>query len=117
QEVLEGALQTITRREVQTVGAARTDTGVHAKQLFVHLDFSEAVPDPGKFLHQLNALLPKDIAAKSLMPVRSDAHARFDAIRRSYEYHMHFYKDPFKRGYSWQVRDVPDVNSMNEAAA
>jgi len=64
----------------------------------------------------INALLPHDIAAKRLIPVPPDAHARFDATQRSYEYHIHFEKDPFLNNFSWMLRNKPDVTLMNEAA-
>src|SRR5690606_14637524 len=60
---------------------------------------------------------PQDIAAKRFIPVANDAHARFDAVERSYEYHIHFSKDPFKQNLSWYVRDMPDIELMNRAAA
>jgi tRNA pseudouridine38-40 synthase len=68
-------------------------------------------------IRSLNSVLPADIAIKNIFPVRDDANARFDATLRSYQYHVHFNKDPFLRGYSWQLRDVPDMELMNQAAA
>jgi tRNA pseudouridine38-40 synthase len=65
----------------------------------------------------LNSILPKDIAIKNIVPVAANAHARFDATLRSYEYHIHFNKDPFKNGYSWELRDRPDLELMNIAAS
>jgi len=117
QEVLNNALSTICREEVETLGCGRTDTGVHARQLFAHFDLKAEteVMDP-RFLLSLNSLLPYDISAKAIAKVKSGAHARFDAIIRSYEYHIHFQKDPFKHSFSWLLRDVPDVKLMNEAA-
>lgn len=118
QEVLEKALSTILRQQVETVGCGRTDTGVHARQLFAHFDLPNSAGniDAVNFLHRLNSLLPNDIAAKRLIPVEPDAHARFDAVKRSYEYHTHFCKDPFLQDFSWQLREEPDVEAMNEAA-
>ena len=68
------------------------------------------------FLRSLNSILPKDIAVKRIFPVTADAHARFDATLRTYEYRIHFDKNPFKNGYSWELRDKPDVCLMNTAA-
>lgn len=118
QEKLNYALKTVLRQEVETVGAGRTDTGVHATQLFVHFDMQQdgALAEPHRFLHAINALLPHDIAAKRLIPVVANAHARFDATERSYEYHIHFDKNPFLQHFSWQVRDMPNVENMNRAA-
>jgi len=92
---------------------------VHAAEFFAHLDYETAnniLLDNG-LLRNLNALLPHDIAIKNIMPVHADAHARFDAIQRSYQYHIHFAKDPFRHERSWLIRDKPDVALMNKAAA
>jgi tRNA pseudouridine38-40 synthase len=117
QEVLNKALSTICRENVETLGCGRTDTGVHARQLFAHFDLSAnaSVLDP-RFLLSLNSLLPYDISVKEIFEVNPDAHARFNAISRSYEYHIHFKKDPFKHNLSWLLRDVPDAELMNKAA-
>jgi tRNA pseudouridine38-40 synthase len=118
QEVLNQALSTLLRIAVETTGCGRTDSGVHARQLFVHFD----VETTGNyilsavFMKSLNSLLPTDISAKRIMAVGADAHARFDATSRSYQYHIHFQKDPFRQGFSWYIRDVPDIGLMNEAA-
>lgn len=119
QELLDRALSTLLRQHIATVGCGRTDTGVHAKQLFAHFDWEGVVFPMAEhdFLHRLNALLPHDIAAKRLIAVTPGAHARFDAVKRSYEYHAHLHKNPFLHNRSWLLRDKPDVSAMNEAAA
>ena len=118
QELIDKALSTLLRKRITTLGCGRTDTGVHAKQLFAHFDCLETDINEqyNQLLKGLNALLPKDIAIKEIFRVPSDFHARFDAISRSYEYHIHFHKDPFLNGLSWQLRDKPDVIAMNKAA-
>lgn len=125
QELLNKALSTILRQPIETTGCGRTDTGVHAKEFFAHFDAPlppeggvsalEGIPFRGR--GGLNALLPYDIAIKNVIPVHADAHARFDATARSYQYHIHFNKDPFLHGASWQLRDMPDLDLMNQAAA
>ena len=119
QEVLNDALYTILREPVETIGAGRTDTGVHARQLYAHFDSQSLVNGQQsliKTVDSLNAILPKDIGVKRIIAVHDDAHARFDAVSRSYEYHVHFEKDPFKINQSWQLRDKPDIALMNVAA-
>ena len=118
QEVLDNALSTVLRQPVETTGCGRTDTGVHATEFFAHFDIVNGpwTMDYG-LLRSINSILPADIAVKKIIPVHTDAHARFDAISRSYQYHIHFEKDPFKNGYSWLLRDSPDVELMNRAAA
>lgn len=118
QEVLNKALETLLREPIETTGAGRTDTGVHAKQLYAHFDAAPVgiLQKADRFIHSLNALLPFDVAVKRLIEVEPEAHARFDATQRSYEYHLHFHKDPFIYPYSCFMRDRPDVEKMNEAA-
>jgi tRNA pseudouridine38-40 synthase len=118
QEVLNKALTTILREPIETTGCGRTDTGVHARQLYAHFDSENSkseILNP-KTEISINAILPSDIAVKRIIPVHTDAHARFDAVLRSYEYHVHFEKDPFKINLSWELRDKPDVALMNVAA-
>jgi tRNA pseudouridine38-40 synthase len=119
QEVLNKALTTVLREPIETLGCGRTDTGVHAKEFFAHFDLiNGSLPmDNGTFLRSINSVLPHDIAIKNIVPVHADAHARFDATLRSYLYQIHFNKDPFKNGYSWLLRDEPDLDLMNQAAA
>ena len=122
QEVLHNALKTVLRQPVETTGCGRTDTGVHASEFFAHFDMQvddDFIADNlwlTEKAKSLNAVLPTDIAIKRLFPVLPEAHARFDAILRSYEYHIHFNKDPFKQNYSWLIRDQPDIELMNKAA-
>ncbi len=114
QEVLEKALSTILREELKTTGAGRTDTGVHAKQIFAHFDTDKNVTD--KLVYQLNSFLPTDIAVKRIFSVKDDFHARFDATFRTYEYYISLKKNPFTQDSAWQIwkRDL-EISRMNEA--
>ncbi|MDA9554778.1 tRNA pseudouridine(38-40) synthase TruA [Pelobium sp.] len=118
QEVLEKVLETYFRKPVETLGCGRTDTGVHATLFYAHFDLDEALsPEKiSKSIKGINALLPDDIAIKRIIAVHHDAHARFDATLRAYEYHIHFQKDPFKTNKSWLMRDELDLEAMNKAA-
>jgi tRNA pseudouridine38-40 synthase len=116
QEILEKALTTLLRNLTTVVGAGRTDAGVHAREMIAHVDFNEAIADAEHFIYKLNSLLPNDIAIHRILPVCADAHARFDAVSRSYEYWLTSEKDPFL--YDWAAR-VPgelDFEVMNRAA-
>ncbi|NEU09889.1 tRNA pseudouridine(38-40) synthase TruA [Flavihumibacter sp. R14] len=123
QEILNKALSTILRQNIETVGCGRTDTGVHAIQLFAHFDIVIPSPDSklptpnSQLITSLNSILPYDIAVKRLFEVLPNAHARFDAVMRSYQYHIHFEKDPFRQGMSWLLRDKPDLDLMNRGAS
>ena len=127
QEMLNKALSILLRQPVETTGCGRTDTGVHATTFYAHLtpqppegrtlvDYAKIIAPPSGG-GGANSLLPYDIAIKRIIPVHAEAHARFDATLRSYEYHIHFHKDPFKLNRSWLLRDVPDIALMNQAAA
>lgn len=114
QEVVEKSLETLLQRNCEIVGAGRTDSGVHARQIFAHFDTEDELNEV--FLDRLNSLLPTDIAARSLKKVRSEAHARFDAVARAYQYQIVQHKDVFERETAFYVRKKLDVEKMNEAA-
>ena len=115
QQVLEETLSTFLRKELKLTGAGRTDTGVHAKQLFAHFDFDE-IENKDEFLFRMNSFLPKDISIKNIFEVKEDAHARFDAVEREYEYIISFEKDPFSQDFAYQINNRPNVDLMNQAA-
>lgn len=115
QQVLEDSLSTLLRQEIQIAGAGRTDTGVHAKQLFAHFD-TYKIEDKENFIFRLNSFLPKDISVNNIFEVKDDAHARFDALEREYEYRIVIGKDPFSQDFAYQIYNKPNVEAMNEAA-
>lgn len=115
QEVLQDSISTILKERVDVMGSGRTDTGVHAKQQLVHFDF-EMKMSAQDFLHKLNGLLPKDIAAKTLREVYEEAHVRFDATERAYQYFINQRKSPFLENLSYQFSYELDMDLMNEAA-
>lgn len=115
QEILERAVSTLLVAETGVTGAGRTDAGVHARQMFGHFD-SATVLDTGNFKHRLNAFLPKAIAVRNICEVHGEAHARFDATVRSYEYWIHTVKDPFLTDYSYYFYRKLDIERMNAAA-
>ena len=103
------------RKEIKLVAAGRTDAGVHAKQLFAHFDFQE-IQDLRNLVFRLNSFLPKDISVKNIISVRADAHARFHASKREYEYIISLQKDPFSEGFTYLLHQKPNLEAMNEAA-
>tara|TARA_R110002020_G_scaffold85914_6_gene211953 strand:- start:119789 stop:120541 length:753 start_codon:yes stop_codon:yes gene_type:complete len=118
QQMLEKAISTILRAPISITGAGRTDTGVHAKQLFAHVDLDENwdASDCEQFKYKLNRFLPADIAILNILPVKMDAHARFDAVSRSYEYIINVEKNPFTTGQAYYFQHRLDIDAMNEAA-
>ncbi|MDP3314413.1 tRNA pseudouridine(38-40) synthase TruA [Lutibacter sp.] len=116
QELVAKACTTILRNEIELTGAGRTDTGVHASQFYVHFD-SDISFDPEEFTYKMNAILPKDIVIYKIFKVNSNAHARFDALSRSYEYRISLGRNPFLTDLSWQfINKELNVAKMNEAA-
>lgn len=115
QETLSKAISVILRTQIELMGAGRTDTGVHAKQMFAHFDFEDTL-ETDFLVAKLNSYLPKDIVVYRIIPVSDEAHARFDATKRTYEYHIHTYKNAFENESSWYVFQKLDLEKMNEAA-
>ena len=113
QEVLEKSISTILGVDVEIVGAGRTDTGVHAKEMFAHFDYDSPLIE--EFVFKMNSFLPKDIAIQNVFEMQPDAHARFDAILRTYHYHIHIEKDPFLVNHSYQYGRDLDLKKMNDA--
>lgn len=116
QQVLEEALSTLLGVEIQIVGAGRTDTGVHAKQMFAHLDADISIDAAKELAHRLNRFLPEAIAIHGIHAVTADAHARFDATSRSYEYHITTQKNPFNSEFAYAFNTPLDIDAMNTAA-
>ena len=117
QETLNHALSTILREEINVIGAGRTDTGVHASSFYAHIDIEEQIKDIHKLVFKLNTFLPPDIAVYKINPVRPNAHARFDALSRTYKYHITLEKNPFLREYAYYLYQNVDIVKMNKACS
>ena len=114
QSCLEDALSILFRKPISIVGAGRTDAGVHAHQLFAHVELDQLIEQDLRY--RLNKLLPKEIAVRNIILVAQDAHARFDAVSRSYRYQITTQKNPFLQKRSYQFFKPLDVELMNLAA-
>lgn len=114
QQVLQQALSTLLREPIAVVGAGRTDSGVHAQEMYAHFDTNN--PLPPDLVAKLNSFLPIDIAIDSIYVVTPEAHARFSAISRTYQYHISTQKDVFNYNYSMSFSLPLNVALMNEAA-
>ena len=114
QSCLENALSILFRKPLSIVGAGRTDAGVHAHQLFAHVDIDQHIDQDLTF--RLNKLLPKEIAVRNIFAVAQGAHARFDAVSRRYCYHVTTQKNPFLQKRAYQFTKPLDVELMNQAA-
>lgn len=117
QQVLEDGLTTLLRKETPLTGAGRTDTGVNARMMIAHFDTDAAIPDCGKFLYALNTLAGRNIAVEDVREVIPTAHARFDALSRTYHYYALGCKSPFFHTLAWHQAHALDFDAMNRAAA
>ena len=115
QKVLEAALSTALQKNIDVVGAGRTDTGVHATQFFAHFDAEISMEIP-QLIFKLNTILPVDIAVFSIFEAAHNAHARFDAVSREYWYFVTTRKNPFKTASTYYIKKKVDLERMNEAA-
>ncbi|MFT4611529.1 MAG: tRNA pseudouridine38-40 synthase [Glaciecola sp.] len=113
QEVLEKVLSTILKRDIAVAGAGRTDTGVHASQMFAHFDFDSSLPE--QIVFKLNSFLPNDIAITSIFEVNEDAHARFHALSRTYNYKISISKNVFNYDFAYALQKPLDIELMNKA--
>lgn len=114
QEEINKALSVVLQEEINVVGAGRTDTGVHARQMFAHFDTEKELDK--NYIHKSNSVLPDDIVVYDLFLVNPDKHARFDAVKRSYEYKIWLGRNPFNLLASYQIYYQKfDIEAMNEA--
>lgn len=115
QQAVEKVLFTYLRQPITLTGSSRTDTGVHARQNFFHFDIDRDIPQ--KALYNFNAMLPADIAINNLYRVPAEAHCRFDALAREYEYSIYQEKSPFLVDRAYYFPYKLDLVAMREAAA
>lgn len=117
QDTIERAFKTFYRQAIAVTGCGRTDTGVHARNYFLHFDMDTVFNQDD--LKGLNAILPKSIVFHEIFRVKDTAHARYDAYSRSYSYYFEGKKDPFTIPFSFQYYQLHqlDQNLMQQAAA
>lgn len=116
QKILDGALSTVLSEKIFTIGAGRTDTGVHAMVFCAHFDsISPDLSTLKNLIFRLNRYLPADISVNSIEKVLPDANSRYSAISRTYKYYISKIKDPFFDNSSWFLYRNIDIEVMNEA--
>lgn len=122
QQTIEEALSTLLRQKIAIVGCGRTDTGVHASDFYAHFDWAvdaseeSLVQQCSQLTFKLNSYLPTDLRIYDIFPVKSNAHARFDAVARTYQYHVSDKRLPFNLGLYSRIYFQPDIELMNVAA-
>lgn len=114
QEELQEKLSLLLKHHVAVTGSGRTDSGVHCLSQFAHFDTPQTL-DLDVFQLKANLFLSKQLAIKSVRAVKPNAHARFDAFRRTYLYRIAREKDPFSQNHAWQMFKELDMALMNQA--
>ncbi|MCX6243843.1 MAG: tRNA pseudouridine(38-40) synthase TruA [Bacteroidetes bacterium] len=119
QSALKDALTVVLREPTDVTGAGRTDAGVHAREFFAHFDSGKelSLSERKELINHLNGYLPASISIHAILPVTQDAHARFSARSRTYQYFITKKKDPFLQAFSWYYPGDLDVPAMNLGAA
>ncbi len=116
QKILDDALSVILNEKISTIGAGRTDAGVHAAVFCAHFDsISADLISIKNLIFRLNQFLPADISVNSIRKVVPDANARYSAVSRTYKYYISRKKDPFFDGSSWYLYGDIDIAAMNES--
>lgn len=118
QQSVEEAVFAVTGERATLHAAGRTDAGVHALAMRVHVDIAKAFT-PFRLMEALNALLrPQPIAVLACEEKPDDWHARFSCIGRSYLYRIANRRAPLtlEAGKAWQVMRPLDAEAMHRAA-
>ena len=109
------AISKLFKKDIQTVGSGRTDTGVHALSQVAHFDYGKEINND--FIYRVNSILPNDISINSIRVVRDNVSARFDAISREYIYKIHTFKSPFLNHLSFYYKTTIDLDLINDACS
>lgn len=117
QQVVEEALQKLTKHPVALRSSGRTDAGVHALAMPAVFSTSQTIPLKA-YIEGTNRFLPADIAIKDAIEVDSSFSPIRDAIAKQYRYTIlrSSIRSPLSRLNSWHVREQLDIEAMNNAA-
>jgi tRNA pseudouridine38-40 synthase len=116
QQVMNDDLSLLTGEDINVSGCGRTDTGVHAREFYAHFDSEISNLDEPAFAFKMNSKLPRDIAVDFIRKVQPEAHARFSAVSRTYEYHINRQKDPFNENLSHYLYGELNLELMQKAS-
>ncbi len=114
---IEAALELIFSAPVRLYAAGRTDAGVHARGQVATLRQPRPF-DAGELKRALNATLPYDIVVLDAAEVSDNFDPRRDARLRVYEYRVlnRTTRSAFEHRFAWLVRDLLDLDALNDAA-
>lgn len=114
---LESVLSVMCGREVEVIGAGRTDAGVHARAMTANA-FLETESSCEEIRNYMNRYLPDDIAVKEVKEASPRFHARYNAIGKTYRYTCYDgdVKPVFDRKYYMPLEEKPDLERMRRGA-
>lgn len=118
QEELNRCLSKLLKEPIQTVGASRTDAGVHALGNVAVFDTAARMPAE-KISYALNTYLPEDIRIQYSAEVAADFHPRYCESEKTYEYRIlnRRFPLPTQRLYTYFYHYKLDVEKMREGAS
>jgi len=116
QAEIEKALSVFFKQSFSLTGSSRTDTGVHALQNYFHFDTIQPLAEKAGFIYNLNAILPLDIVVKRIFLVDENAHCRFDAVSREYNYFIYRDKNPFLQDRAYYFPYTVDIDKLKQAS-
>jgi tRNA pseudouridine38-40 synthase len=116
QAEIEKALSLFFKQAFSLTGSSRTDTGVHALQNYFHFDTVQPLAEKAGFIYNLNAILPLDIVIKRIFQVDENAHCRFDAVSREYNYFNYRDKNPFLEDRAYYFPYALDIDKLKKAS-
>ena len=115
QQTIEDAISIILKKKILLIAAGRTDAGVHALNMYAHFDANINREIESKLVGLINSFLDDSISIKKVMKVIDSAHARFDAISRTYKYKISFLKDPFRHERYFELRNKINFENIKIA--
>jgi tRNA pseudouridine38-40 synthase len=118
QAEVEKAMEIFFKKEFKLTGSSRTDAGVHSHCNYLHFDSSDIFTKEklSRSIYNLNAILPSGIVIKAILPVTDNAHCRFDALNRQYQYNIYQSKNPFLADRAFFYPYNINIDKLNEAA-
>lgn len=119
QEEVQCALKQMHKgASIPITGSGRTDARVHAHGQIIHFDTPLSIPSEN-WTRALNAQLPQDVRVLHTETASSDFHARYDVVRKTYQYRVHnrAASDVFRRNYAVHEPHPLNVKEMRRAAA
>ena len=115
---LENVLSVMAGKDIEVIGAGRTDAGVHAKGMVANAYIDTELSEE-EICSYMNRYLPEDICILDVKIASDRFHSRYNAVGKTYCYTCYVgdKKPVFNRKYVHIIDKSLDVESMKKAAA